>query len=523
MKDFDDEDLEFDDDLPELDLSDLDLEDEDTEASDSKKYELKKYDESLDDSEDFAALIKAEAFKAIDTKDSKASVPSTAVLDEEESDAEYFEYNEEDFDEEEEKKPSTGKLVGKILLGIFLMLLVALAVTIITPGGRQYIFDLVGSWVHGNMNKTLETTTAPDDILPTGVDTEHDMPSIIPLEDPTPTEAIEPGVVRPATKYRSEDYVKTYLLFGIEEIGGGANTDAILLLSVNTMDNSLKLTSIMRDTYVDIPGYYSNKINSVYAHGMKTGETLGEQRMNGGKLLTEVIEQTFNIDITGFACVNFKNFQDIIDRLGGIDLELGSSEASYLRTTNYISNPAYRTVQAGWNHMNGNQVLGYCRVRKRPTLGGENADYGRTLRHRRVINAVVQQYKSLPLTDMYSALKDILGYIITDLTEEDISTMLRNIVENKTFSLEQFRLPLDGKFKDSGMKGTFNGKYNVKYAIMMDKYLQDNIKALHDFVFLDDKIAAENGEAATEGTDTAEANGETTPTPVSAPDAQPAA
>ena len=122
MKDFDDEDLEFDDDLPELDLSDLDLEDEDTEASDSKKYELKKYDESLDDSEDFAALIKAEAFKAIDTKDSKASVPSTAVLDEEESDAEYFDYNEEDFDEEEkEKKPSTGKLVAKILLGVFLM------------------------------------------------------------------------------------------------------------------------------------------------------------------------------------------------------------------------------------------------------------------------------------------------------------------------------------------------------------------------------------------------------------------
>ena len=510
MKDFDDEDLEFDDDLPELDLSDLDLEEEASESPDSsKKYELKKYEEELDDSEDFAALIKAEAFKAIDTKDSKASVPSTAVLDEEESDAEYFDYNEEDFDEEEkEKKPSTGKLVGKILLGVFLMLLVALSITILTPGGREYIFDLVGSWVHGNMNKTLETTTKPEDILPTGVDTEYDMPSIIPLDDPTPTEEVTGAVVRPATKYRSEDYVKTYLLFGIEEIGGAANTDAILLLSVNTMDNTLKLTSIMRDTFVDIPGYYSNKINSVYAHGMKTGETLGEKRLNGGKLLTEVIEETFNIDITGFACVNFRNFQDIIDRLGGIDLELGSSEASYLRTTNYISNPAYRTVQTGWNHMNGNQVLGYCRVRKRATLGGANADYGRTLRHRRVINAVVQQYKSLPLTDMYSALKDILGYIITDLTEEDISTMLRNIVENKTFELEQFRLPVDGMFKDSGKKGIFNGKYTVTYALTLDKYRDDNIKALHDFVFLDDKIAAENGAATT---------GETTPTPVSAP------
>jgi hypothetical protein len=72
-------------------------------------------------------------------------------------------------------------------------------------------------------------------------------------------------------------------------------------------------------------------------------------------------------------------------------------------------------------------------------------------------------------------------------------------------------------FKDSGKKGIFNGKYTVTYALTLDKYRDDNIKALHDFVFLDDKIAAENGEAATEGTDEAATTGETTPTPVSAP------
>ena len=115
MKDFDDEDLEFDDDLPELDLSDLDLEDEDTEASDSKKYELKKYDESLDDSEDFAALIKAEAFKAIDTKDSKASVPSTAVLDEEESDAEYYREFWEIVNKEDLSDPESYKKVESMM------------------------------------------------------------------------------------------------------------------------------------------------------------------------------------------------------------------------------------------------------------------------------------------------------------------------------------------------------------------------------------------------------------------------
>ena len=516
MKDFDDEDLEFDDDLPELDLSDLDLEEEEKDSSgSSKKYELKKYEEDLDDSEDFAALIQAEAFKALDVPESKAKVPSTLSLDEEESDAEYFDYDEDDFDEEEEKeKPKTGRMVGKILLGILLMLIVAVAVTIITPSGRKYIFDLVGSWIYGNVNRDIDKELDPEDILPTGVDTEHDFPSIIPLEDPTPTEGsgdVVP-VVRPATEFRSEDYVKTYLLFGIEEIGGAANTDAILLMSVNTKDNTIKLTSIMRDTYVEIPGYYSNKINSVYAHGLKTGDTLAEQRMNGGKLLTQVIEKTFNIEIEGFACVNFRAFQDIVDRLGGIDLELGKAEASYLRTTNYISNPSYRTVQAGWNHMNGNQVLGYCRVRKIVTLGGENADYGRTLRHRRVINAIVQQYKSLPITDMYSALKDCLGYIITDLNEEDFSTMLKNIVENKTFQVDQLRLPIDGKFKDSSKKGIFNGKYTVTYALVLDKYLEDNIKALHEFVFLDGQE-----EAATD------ASAEAGATPVASPSASPAA
>ena len=509
MRDFDDEDLEFDDDLPELDLSDLDIEEEKETSGSEKKYELKKYEEDLDDSEDFAALIQAEAFKAIDTPGSKDKLPAEYTLDEEEDDAEYFDYDEKDFAEEQEK-PKTGKLIAKILLSILLMLIVALAITIITPSGRKYIFDVVGSWIHGNINKTINDELKPEDILPTGVDTEHDMPSIIPLEDPTPTVA-DGEVSKPV----SEDYVKTYLLFGIEEIGGAANTDAILLLSVNTKDNSLKLTSIMRDTYVDIPGYYSNKINSVYAHGMKTGETLAEQRLNGGKLLKEVIEKTFDIDIVGFACVNFRNFQDIIDRLGGIDLELGKAEASYLRTTNYISNPAYRTVQAGWNHMNGNQVLGYCRVRKIVTLGGENADYGRTVRHRRVINAVVQQYKSLPITDMYSALKDCLGYIISDLTEEEISTMLKDIVENKTFQLDQFRLPVDGKFKDSGKKGIFNGKYTVTYALLLDKYRDDNIQALHEFVFATgEDETAENGENA---------ETDNTATPVATPTAAPAA
>lgn len=516
MKNIDDEDLEFDDDLPELDLSDLDLEEEKEDSS--KKYQLKKYESDPDESEEFAALIKQEAFKALDIPEEQNKVPSTIPLDEEEPDAEFFDYTEEDFGEEKETKIKGGGVAVKILLGIVVAVMVCAALLVLTEPGRNILYKIAGSWARDNMGTDDSLYTDASEEYPSGVDNDkrNQPATIIPLEDPSPTEIAEDNSNTVKSKYRSEDYVKTYLLFGIEEIGGAANTDAILLLSVNTKDNSIKLTSIMRDTYVQIPGFYSNKINSAYASGMRTGDTIEEKKMNGAHLLMQTIEENFDIEITGFMCVNFKSFEKIIDRLGGIDIELGSSEASYLRTTNYISNPAYRTVVTGWNHMNGNQVLGYCRVRKRPTLGGADADYGRTLRHRRVVNAVIQQYKSLPLGDMYAALKDCLAYVISDLTEEQLSTMLKDIVENKTFTLAQFRIPVDGKFKDSGKKGIFNGKYNVTYALTLDKYLDENIKLFHEFVFLDGQE-----EVADEGQTASTSAGELTP--VATPSASPAA
>ena len=169
--------------------------------------------------------------------------------------------------------------------------------------------------------------------------------------------------------------------------------------------------------------------------------------------------------------------------------------------------------------MNGNQVLGYCRVRKVATLGGAANDYGRTLRHRRVINAVVQQYKSLSLTDMYFVLQDILGYVVTDLTQEQISELLSDVVENKIFDMDQMRLPADELFRDSGKKGVFNGKYNVTYAIVLDKYREENIKKFHEFVFLDGQEPETTGEADSSG----EPVPSGTVTPVATPVASPTA
>ena len=510
-------DKDFDiDDLPELDLSELDFTDDIADTGKTKrsgKNALTKYEQE-DEGFDFDGLddmIKSEAIRALDMEEGGPMLPSKYVLDEDADNAEYFDYEEEDFEEFEEKPKKKRFLAIKIIIGIIIFLLLAGAFLAFTKPGRSLAYRIAALWVHEQVNQGLDEQDTSDKSIDNPEDPENiqspDNPDIqVPV---IPDEIIdEPEIITdPEVKlYRSEDYVRTYLLFGVESIyvdsngtikfdtSSVGNTDAILLLSVNTKDNTLKLTSLLRDTYVEVPGYktasdgtvYGNKINSVYATGYKTGETTEEKKANGANLLVKTIEETYDIDITGYAFVNFSSFEKIVDRLGGVDIQLGASEAKYLRNTNYISKPQYRTVQEGWNHMNGNQVLGYCRVRKVVTLGGANNDYGRTQRHRRVINAIVSQYKSLSLTSMYSVLKDILGYINTNLTVDQLTELIENIVENKIFTIEQMRLPADDLFVDMGKKGIWNGYNKITYAISLDGYRDANIKKLHEFVFLDE-------------------------------------
>lgn len=399
-------------------------------------------------------------------------------LEEDDEASKYFGYSEDD--EEDGKKSHLGLKIFGI---IFLLLIVFVAFLILTTPGRSIVYKLAAKFIYSSVNTEVQTgepepTMSEEYINQLDEDRNPNAEVVIEdIEDPFDSANESP--------FRHEDYVKTYLIFGIEEIDGASNTDSIMLISTNTKDNSIKLTSILRDTYVDIPGYYPNKINAAYAYGCKTGETTEERKANGAKMLVNVIENTYDVDICGYAYVNFKGLENIIDRLGGIDIELGKSEAAYLCKTNYISNPAYRTVSAGWNHLNGNQALGYCRVRKVVTLGGANNDYGRTVRQRRVINAIVQQYKNSALTDLLPILRDCLAYVKTNLTEEQISDALYDIIENQTFTVNQMRLPADELFVDSGKKGIFNGKYNVTYTLVIDNYREQNIKKFHEFLFLD--------------------------------------
>ena len=271
---------------------------------------------------------------------------------------------------------------------------------------------------------------------------------------------------------REEDYVTNYLIFGIEEFGGARNTDSMMVASINTKDDTMKLTSLLRDSYVEIPGYKANKLNSAYAKG-------------GARLLVDTIELNYKIQIDGYVSVDFKSFEEIVDLLGGVTIELGEKEVKYLNTTNYISKKSNRNVKAGMNKLNGNQVMGYCRVRKVETLGGINNDYGRIVRQQRAIKAIFDSYistknifKILPIT------KECLGYVTTNLTQSQIEAAIEAVVENKITTLETFRIPVDGAF-DSPKK--YNG---IGYPLVLD--WDTNRVELFKFIFNDSKKEAES-------------------------------
>jgi len=283
-------------------------------------------------------------------------------------------------------------------------------------------------------------------------------------------------------KGRQEEGVYNILLLGEEAIGSGdgrGRTDVIVVATMNTNTKELKLTSLMRDTFVQIPGYKDNKLNSAYERG-------------GLDLLYETIALNFDLQLDGCVKVNFENFEKIIDKLGGLELTLTEGEAKYLNSTNYISKPQYRNVIAGKQLMNGNQVLGYSRVRKRATITGNNNDYGRTDRHRIVLNAIFDKYKTKSKVELASMMFNVLPMITTDIDSKNFEILLNTFIEMGTMDITQLRIPADGTFTD-------NVKVRGMDVLIPD--LQANIDVLHKFIFGEDSV--------TTGTD---ASGVTAPT-----------
>lgn len=208
-----------------------------------------------------------------------------------------------------------------------------------------------------------------------------------------------------------------------------ARTDTLILCTFNTDHKTLTLTSFMRDTYVRIPGYGSNRINVPYLVG-------------GLETLDATLMDSFGIHVDGHVEVDFTQFSNIVDLLGGVDVEISDSEAWHL------NNKYGFALQGGMQHLNGEEALEYARIRSVNGINGEIADFGRTNRQRTVINAMLQAYKNSGITKILGLMDDILPMVTTDMSTsqltEYVMTLFPMLAECEIITQ---RIPQDGAYQ----------------------------------------------------------------------------
>lgn len=206
---------------------------------------------------------------------------------------------------------------------------------------------------------------------------------------------------------KSEDVINI-LLLGTDErtknFSDNARADAIMLLSLNTKNHTMKLVSIERGIGVPIEGRNDDWITHTFRYG-------------GAALTMQTVRDCFQVDVERYVRVNFNVFKQAIDAIGGVDITLTQEEANYINDARR-ANAALQPVSAGSNHLQGETALCYARIRK------IDSDWKRIQRQRTVIQAAINQVMKSDLVTINKLADAILPMVQTNLSKTEITELL---------------------------------------------------------------------------------------------------
>ena len=290
------------------------------------------------------------------------------------------------------------------------------------------------------------------------------------------------------------DNVINILLIGVDtrssdpmEIIGRGDTQ--IIVSVNKDTGDVKMTSILRDSLVTIPGYKNQtKINNAFQYGcnrVKKGET--KDKIHGGAALAmRTINKNFQMNIENYVAINFNGLASIIDALGGIDIELTKAEATYINSYLKKHPPAYDNkakgervpleAVAGVQHLDGVQAVMYARTR---SLNGEN-DFNRTDRQRHLLELLLEKVmQDLDFSTLMDLIDVAISYSDTNMNFQTMFNLAASLMPSLAGAssdealFEQMRIPMDKSYSYATVNGASVLKYNMK------KHAQ----AIHEFVY----------------------------------------
>ena len=340
--------------------------------------------------------------------------------------------------EQRPRRMRTGTKVFLAILAVFLGFVI-LAVGLVTIG----VYHVLGG-VQESEVTTLsyeQQLQLAEELIAEGQASEEELSGLEEAEEVT-----HPGVA-PAEIVPG---IYNYLLLGMDtrdptNLGAGL-TDVNIIVTLDTVNNKIKLTSVMRDTLVNIEGHGQNRINAINA-------------LLGPDAMVEFVEKYTGLQIEGYVKVNFSCVTSIINILGGVDMQLSSAEVktinNYLDMMNEVDtlNPDEEKLTNsgdGVYHLGGKQAVSYMRIRK--NMGGE---FGRNERQRKVLTEVVREMSDITMEEAMSLVNAIMMYTRTDLSKTEIiqaATMLFNL---RNSSIEQMSMPSQDKYSSARCKGMY--------------------------------------------------------------------
>lgn len=319
------------------------------------------------------------------------------------------------------KKNSKLKVFGRILLLIALVLVVVLG--IVAGVGAWYVGDKLGKLNYVDINE----------------------------ENIEINEQVEEKL----TGYR------TIAIFGVDsrsnKLETATRSDCIILATINEKTKEVTLTSVYRDTYLEIPTKGLDKITHAYSYG-------------GAELALSTLNTNLDLNIKEFVTVNFNSVVDIVDAVGGVSIQITNGELKYINEyideiNRVTKHKSQHITKAGKQKLDGVQALAYGRIRY--TAGG---DYKRTERMRDIMMAVVEKVKKMNITQLNKLADKVLPIVYTNISSGEILSLIPQAASYKIADSTGWPYKTEGK--------TING---VWYGPPIT--LESNVKELHQKVY----------------------------------------
>ena len=249
-----------------------------------------------------------------------------------------------------------------------------------------------------------------------------------------------------ASGIQADENITNIALFGLDTRPGDdkSHSDCMMIVTIDNTRGKIKLSSLMRDSLVEIDGVGEDKLNAAYFRG-------------GPSLAIRTINENFGTDIEDYIAVNFEQVVEIVDALDGVEINVATEDElselnRVIRDYGIEQGKEFSPVEkTGLQTLDGVQALCYGRIRK----GNTGDDWSRVERQGVVLNAMFAKISSMDANGLLGIMTKLMPYVTTSLAPSDVAPLIVGAVKNGVPTVEHVRFPLDGAWQYYGSSNEY--------------------------------------------------------------------